>query len=241
MVEMIADVFTVDRAIALCLMAIIPIWGFEEIQKQFQLAKNKEAFTSEFESFFNTFVDSGGADESAYNDLLQRVNKMQQFLNSLPSTNFDSAYRPYDYTIKQTFEGYFPIANDKIFLHLISYIHDQYNEVSRSSLTPVSEVHFIKETLLKCEGEFRQERETSEAKLRQPSAWIIGGLNTLMAMPLALVRFIGILTADQAAKIASTKPAIVISRLLIVSGLIANVMTIIIGWDDFTRILFGWQ
>ena len=89
-------------------------------------------------------------------------------------------------------------------------------------------------------GNLERAMELEKKNLYNPSTCLGEGIRWIVYLPVDILNWLGILSANRGEKIKANIIFRVISNVIVFIGLISSIFTIILGWDDFLLILNRW-
>ncbi|OGU10272.1 MAG: hypothetical protein A2075_21740 [Geobacteraceae bacterium GWC2_58_44] len=95
----------------------------------------------------------------------------------------------------------------------------------------------VQETMLRHLGEI-DECETNLGKeVRNPFVWLREGARTILAIPLYLLQWFGIISESITDKVTGNFIFRMLSSVAVIVGFIGSVITIVLGWEQFSRMM----
>ena len=89
-------------------------------------------------------------------------------------------------------------------------------------------------------GNLERAMELEKKNLYNPITCLGEGIRWIVYLPVDILNWLGILSANRGEKIKANIIFRVISNVIVFIGLISSIFTIILGWDDFLLILNRW-
>lgn len=73
-----------------------------------------------------------------------------------------------------------------------------------------------------------------------PIRCFAGGIRLILSIPVIMLQWLGIISADLRRKAESSIVMTMLSALVSVVGFVASIITIVLGWNEFVSILRSW-
>ena len=90
----------------------------------------------------------------------------------------------------------------------------------------------VDEALLRYIGVLRDSRDASHKELINPIVWLREGVRSFIGTPIALLGWLGIISAEGVARILQWRLLTIFSGFITLVGLVSSIVTIVLGWDD---------
>lgn len=199
------------------------------IRRGVQLSE-REAFANEFADKLLSYIKSGGQDGVAYGWLVHRSNKMQI---QLGSDGIMALYRP-PYATQQ-------YRNFPILLNILPELRRTFGDevLSRGDLSHQYSM-LLNETLTRHAGTLSDLREDLTRSIKNPIIWLREGVRALIALPLSLLGWLGVLSEMTISRMTGSKFFEGLSGLAAVVGFASAVMGIAVGWHEFVQLVTAW-
>ncbi|TGM95976.1 hypothetical protein [Leptospira yasudae] len=185
---------------------------------KFQLRK-KLNFTIEFHNTFAKITKS--KDEKEFNEcfvfLSKRMSKLTSELGSKGFITYKPAFANYVHT------------NYQIVPNTLSMI--------TSGRAEATDINFCSQLFLQHIGMLEEALEISTTKLFNPIQWIITGVNYFLALPLSLLSEFNLLSGRIYQAIINSLIFKVVSGLTGICALLSSIITIVIGWNEFQKLI----
>jgi hypothetical protein len=95
------------------------------------------------------------------------------------------------------------------------------------------------DTLVRYAGVLQRRSEQSAKQLRNPLAWLREGVQTILLLPVSLLVSLGVLGASTEERFRGSLLFRVMAGIIALMGLLSGVITIALGWKQFTALLAG--
>jgi hypothetical protein len=189
-----------------------------------------EDFASEFMERLRSYLESSGKDTEAYGWLIHRSNKMQI---QLGPEGVLAAYKP-------PFAN-FQYQNYPVVLNLLPELR---RALEDNILSGQHYSHqygmLLQETLIRHGGSLHDRAETLARSLKNPLAWLREGVRAMVALPLSVLAWVGLLSEATVGRITGSKIFRVLSGFAAIIGFVSAVMGIALGWEAFVQFAAGW-
>lgn len=215
--------------VTLLIVISISVFGFFILRRKVSDLIYKINFTQDYLEKVKEFIDSNGKDMKSYTWLLDRSVKMQRTM---------AGYGKVDYVVP--YQGY-KVSNADIIINFVPQIKKEFESVINSLAPSFQTISFyvdsLQEYLIRFYGAKRDELNQAEDELRKPYYWFILGLRQILALPIYIFAITGLLSMATAQSLRDSLLLKFISFLIVMIGLIASIMTIFVGWNDFWNLI----
>jgi hypothetical protein len=202
------------------IIIVIALIGIFDLSKLFYNKKKMLNFAidylNKFREFSNAYLDNN-FDSNLYEWLIYNSTKIQTQLGSYGVL----AYRP-------AFENYM-FNNYPIILNTLPKM--------RNGRIDNQEIMAVDDCLMRYIGMSKDIINSSHKDLRNPFIWLRIGIQYILTLPLQIFYWFGILSHSLLIKIKDNTFIKIISVIIIIIGLIGSIVTITLGWQQFTRII----
>lgn len=175
-------------------------------------------FAHEYLSKFNQFAESyqKSFDVDLYVWLMSKVDKIQT------QTAFCGLvdYRP-------PFANYY-LKNYQIILNTIPKMHTRDANVH--------DISMCQDALIRYTGILSDRVCLSISRIKNPFTWLQEGVSFLLIIPMLVLQWTGLLNPSRVDAVILSPVFRIFSGIVMLLGLIASILTIILGWHDFIRI-----
>ena len=210
---------------------LLLIIGFLTLRNQIVRIYKSLDFVEEFRTKFIDYCNSRGNDSEAYTWITLNSPKMQREMG---------AYGTYE-AFKPPAANYM-IKNYQIIMNMIPELR-RYIDMSNESMgtmfasTIDGYIKAIDEALLRYIGVLNEQEDNAKKRLGNPLLWLRTGVEEILALPLLLIAGFGLIGFSTVRRLQNNFFFQIFSVITTVIGLIAAIMTIVMGWDDFMTFL----
>lgn len=198
---------------------IIMIIGFVNIFFDYLKSTKKAKFAIEYLTKFQQFEKSRNTnfDGETYYWLTHRVSKIQSQLGSYGVMD----YQP-------------PFGN---------YIHKNYQIIinalpeMRNGTADSSMINACEDVLIRYIGFLDDIIEISKNQLKNPFKWLQKGVQSIISFPFLVFYWLGLISLSYVNKIINNYIFKLISGFIALLGIIASIITIILGWEKFINLI----
>ncbi|MCI0365535.1 MAG: hypothetical protein L0219_16860 [Phycisphaerales bacterium] len=220
--------FLQDYGVYLALTFVLFI-GLARLLSDYLSLRRRTEFTEEFRAKFHRYCDSDGADCESYSWLVFNSHRMQNSMGS---------YRQIDY--RPPFASYM-IKNHPVILNFIPEIRHHFEDRTLSGrVIGNSNLHgYMKltdETLIRFLGVLDEWETQARRELRNPVKWFATGIKKIVAAPLHLLSWLGLLDTSTAARAESNVIFRAVSGLTALVGFLAAIVDIANGWEGTLKL-----
>mgnify|MGYP001187415582 CR=1 FL=1 len=212
------------------LLAMLALGAFRAFRTHKALLANFR-FANEFRDRFIGYCNSKGQDHDAFDWLIRRSHRMQGDMGEL---GIYGAYTP-------PF-GRYRITNYPIILNMLPELRTYIERDFRNSFhdqTIDSFMRAIDEALLRYLGALEGQLPRSRRRLFNPIIWFRDGVGQVLALPLLLLSWFGLLGAATVNRIEATSLFKMLAAFGGIIGVSGSAMTIFLGWSDTVKKLSG--
>lgn len=208
-----------DRFIALGLILILIFYGaFKNIIILLDI-KKKEEFSITYRNKLVNYSNSGS--EEDFNWLAINAMKMQDYMRGMGIMSY-----------KPPFANYY-INNYLVIINGIDEIRNErtmgmgYNE----------HAHMLVDAVMKYYGSLGYNRERIVTNMRNPLKLITGSINSILMLPFALLREVGLFSSRLYEIISNSIVVRIVTAIATLISVISAVVSLVIGWDEFLKII----
>lgn len=203
------------------------IIGFLKVRSQLVQIYKSLNFVEEFRAKFIDYCNSCGNYSEAYTWITLNSPKMQREIGV--------------YGVYQSFKppaSDYMVSNYQIIMNMIPELRrfiDMDNESMGSLFASTIDgyIKAIDEALLRYLGVLNEKEEAAKKCLVNPLIWLRSGVEEILALPLIFFAWFGLIAFTTVRSLQDNYIFRVLSFITTMIGLIAAIMTIIMGWNDF--------
>ena len=199
--------------------------GFLQIRFKYRELANKIIFTNEYANKFSEYIISKGTAESTYAWLTAKAHKLQSEMGDL------GIYNKFNMPHSNVIYKNYPVI-----LNLLPLIRREFD--SQLSLSVNEYSALMGEALLRYLGVLETSREEFTKESRNPFIWIREGVRFLLASPIYLLSWFGLIGTKKTNTIANSSIFGFLSGVSTLIGFVSALMGITLGWQEFIA-LFG--
>ena len=209
------------------LFGAIFIIGFITTLREFLRYQKKYDFAFEYFDYLKKYIESGGDDNSSYTWLTSKSSKIQNQMGVFGLVDYKPAGANYIHKNHQLIVNGLP--------ELRQYYADRYifqrlaNEMAAS----------LQEALIRYSGHLEDKLEAAKSNLLNPIIAFREGVRSILAFPLNLLGWFGIVSMSTIYSVTTSIVFKLFSGLAAILAFVGTVMTIVVGWNDFVKILTG--
>jgi hypothetical protein len=187
--------------------------------------KDNRDFTDEFLSKLMRYVNSHGSSVEDYDWMIHRSNKMQ---DKLGHAGIYESYRPPYQNI--VFRNY------PIILNMLPDLRNALNDRGLSDSELASQyAHALREALIRHIGEAEDRINYFVDEIMNPLKWFREGVKEVVSIPVYLLSILGILGDSLASRMLSSTLFRVLSGIVALISFLSAVVTISLGWEQFSE------
>lgn len=231
----IDDIYQSDSfwsyGIPLGTFALLLVIGFLNLRKKVvELAKD-ENFVHEFRENFIRYCNSRGDDGESYTYLMLNSARMQRDMGSM---GIYGSFKPPS--------ANYTISNYPIILNMIPEIRsfidrDRESGFGLFASTIDGYIKAVDEALLRYIGGLTEQSDRALNSLKNPLLWFRSGVNQTLSLPLLLFVSFGLMASSTLRALQSSYIFKAINALVSIITIVSGAMTIILGWDQTSKIL----
>ena len=214
------DFLTLDRALAIGLVLLVFAAGFIEVIRSILNLQERRDFLFDFRKKLIEWYNGNCEDQALYNEIIYNSPKAQQFVGGWGTTHFQPPFKNYIYKNWDIILNAIPMINN----YRKEYVlHGQADDFMR----------MVDESLLRCIGDLDEKLKKRRRELRNPIRWLVRGGNMIVSFPIIIFLEFGLISSKIVGVI---KNSLLFNLFVFAStalGLIAAVVTIVLGWDTF--------
>ena len=199
-------------------LLVVATIGFIRICIRREENAERYEFADLFWNKLEEYIESNGRDNKAYSWMMTHSVKMQTQLGSAGIISFKPAFSNYIVHNAPIISNYLPLLRD-------SY----YDSFSKSTLT-YQYASSLQDTLLRHFGDLEEHGNFLIKRLKNPIEWITEGMFSILSIPLLFIKAFGLISQEKINKIRTS----IVFKLF---GIAATLMTIIVSWEDFIKIV----
>lgn len=207
------------------------VLGLARLMARNKQVKQRIDFATEYTNTFMQFAQADAHDAPAYTWLLRNSFRMQEEMGS-----HGIAY----YTPPGSFQY---ISNYPVILNLLPEIMGYRQQAlgnCRSTYRDMVRLYW--ETLTRYIGVLEQQFEQSKGRLSNPFIWMQTGMQTIILVPVFILSWLGLVGRSAVGNAESLGFVKIISGLATLVQLVSALIAIVLGWDEFVRLVTDlWQ
>jgi len=213
--------------VALLLPFII---GLVKLARAGSRLSEMEAFADEFGTKLGSYIKNRGEDRESYVWLVHRSNKMQ---GQLGSDGVFVMYRPPGANVQY--------RNYQIVVNVLPELRRTFEDklVSGGSL-PRDYAAMLQDMMVRHLGTLSDRRELLARSIKNPFIWLREGVRTIIALPVSILGWLGVVSEDTVGRITGGKIFRVVSGIASFVGFVGAVMGIVLGWNEFAPLVVVW-
>ncbi len=205
-------------------LALVLFSGFAKLVSDCLSSLRKIEFTEEFRTKYHRYCESNGADDESYSWLVFNSHRMQNSMGSYGQIS----YRP-------PFASYM-IKNHPIILNFIPEIRGHFEDRALSGriIGDSNLRRYMKltdETLIRFLGVLDEWNTKARRDLRNPVRWFAMGIKGIVAAPLRLLSWFGLLETSTAVRAESNIIFRAVASLAALVSFAAAIVDIANGWE----------
>ncbi len=175
---------------------------------------------------FNLFVAKDDKELKVYSSLLYDSDKIQNILGSYGICD-----------LRPPFANYV-IRNYQIILNAIPEIKKQIEEPYRISNNILNHyIDLVTQSLIRYGGSSNEAIKEYNSDLKNPIKWFLEGVKFIVSLPIEFLLQVGLINENSASKVRGSYIVKIISALVTIVGFASAILGIIVGWDDFIKII----
>lgn len=216
--------------VVLGILLILLVTGFIRlIRHRLELVKS-HIFTDEYLKRFSDFVEKNYFDGGDYTWLTEKAYPMQIELGSFGKM-----------TYKPPFANYF-IHDYDLILNLLPEIRKHKTDRSMFGPGPAyqEQVSIVAETLIRFRGILNEQLDFSGRQLWNPFVWLREGVQTILQLPLLIFQWFGLISSSVYYRITNAPLFGIVTGLITLIGLVGSIFTIVLGWEQFLKLMEKW-
>lgn len=217
-----------EQAITIAAVLLVALIGFFKVRRGLINVTEKREFAETFATKLRAYIGSRGKDMEAFAWMIHRSNRMQ---HQMGQDGVFSVYRP-------PFANY-GIRNYQIIHNMLPTLRQEFDDdilVSQAAQT----ANTLQEALLRHLGSIDDVREVCIAELKNPFIWFREGIRALLSVPITLLVWFGVLSERTQTRITANPIFSILSAITAVVGFLSAIVSLILGWDEFTHIAAEW-
>ena len=179
-------------------------------------------FASEYLDQFAKYISSRGDDLETYSWLLKRSNKFQNQMGSYGVLGF----------FKPPYQNY-QIRNYPVIVNILPEIRKLFND--RLFQDTIGQyVELMQNMMVSYIGVLENYSDIKSKEILNPIIWFREGIKSITSFPVFVLNWIGVISITTLDRMTSNFLFKFLSRLVALAGLVSAVMTIALGWDQFS-------
>jgi hypothetical protein len=178
--------------------------------------------TIQYAITLTNFYNSRGVNRQEYIQLMKNANIIQSYLGN-------EGYA----RVQMTFEHDAPVYHYSIIRDGIPQLYDYFTKGLNSQANQIA--NHISGTLYSKIGSYENELSVCKDTLRNPFKLFLTGIQQTVLIPIYILSWIGLFGNETIKKISELFFLKLLSGILALIGIISSIMTIILGWDNFSQ------
>jgi len=217
------------RYLWLILPLSLPFLGILVLRRDLQELLRMRDFASGYLQKLTDYCRSRGKDEGAYVWLVRHAERMQRQVGA------DAVFAVY----KPPGAGY-AFQNYEIFVNVPALLRREYREEGLSPSTLIDGyATMIRDAILRNMGRLDEVEEDLRKKSGSPVEWARLGMSWLLARPLEVLGWIGLLSTTRIHAARRSPLMRILAGIVSILALFSSVIGVVVGWPHFIGILGG--
>ena len=191
---------------------------------------NRRDYTARYRDdllkLYDHISKTGKMDDELYYKLMQDVNKIQL---ELGKDGIASVYQDRLAGIQ--------INNYPLFLNLFNDLRSEMMDYSLFAERIYLAIGSCDEALVKHLGNLNEAIQLAKKRFFNPFYCFSKGINCIISFPIKILEWAGIINGAASGRVLNSRVYDVFSKIVVLLGLIASIMTIILGWDQVVNII----
>lgn len=215
-----------DRFWFVAILAVPVLIGLVNLLRRKRRLIVAEEFANEYFQKLGDYIKSAGNDVDAYDWLVHRVNKMQ---GQLGEAGVFAAFRP-------PFANY-QVRNYPALLNMLPELRNALGPSISSNRLANDYANTLQDLLVRHLGTLSDRLDEIEQLIKNPIVWLREGMRALIALPISVLGWVGILGMGTVQQITGSRPFQILSGLVSLVGFFGIVMGLVVDWAPFVRIV----
>lgn len=215
-----------DKIIAVGVVIILLVIGRLRVVQNIKHIITKITFSDEFAENVSKFVNNQGKDYKVYSWLLQKSEALQ--MNMGRHGIIDKFYIPF---------SQLEISNFEVILNALPAIHEEFGWETVNPQVVRKYYNVLMESILRYRGKLLNDVESYQKSLRNPLEWLREGASWVVLLPFSILNWFHLLSDIKLVKISANPFTSFVSSIGAVIATLGSLVTIVIGWDAFVKIL----
>lgn len=213
-----------DRVTVATLLVIICLYGLYHIWRRLNASKDNRNFTKEFLNKLTGYFNSRGGSVEDYDWMTLKSEKMQHILGEGGILyNYRGPYQNDVYPVYQIIPNMLPSLRHALSDNVLSGdVADQY-------------AHTLRDVLLRHIGSTGERIDSLVNDILNPLKWFREGVKEVVSMPVYLLSMLGILGEPLVSNMLSSNLFRVLSGVVALISFLSAVITIGLGWEQFSE------
>jgi hypothetical protein len=182
----------------------------------------KRDFATSFLMKLQEYVKSDGRETDTYGWILNHSNKMQ---NQMGYQGVYAHYRP-------PFQNYF-VSNYPVIINMVPELRRALEDRLLSNRLANQYFNALQEAIIRHIGSADDIIKEITRELKNPFIWLREGVRAIIAIPVSLLVWFGLITDSVADKIKTSILFKIFAGSVATIGFISAIVTIALGWNDF--------
>ena len=211
-----------DKVYAFLLLVSITFLGLYLTRKEQYSLQELKRFAVKYIELLHKYYESHGNDVESYTWLIKKSHTIQVQMGGFGMlAHYQPAFRNTVYT------------NYPIILNMVPEIKNMLKD-SLFHKEAQQYAQTIHESLIRYIGSLEERIEEKDKEVANPFIWFREGVKFLLIFPIKLLAWLGIVSDNIASIFYSNSFISIFSGILALIGLVGGVITIALGWDDFS-------
>jgi len=219
-----------DRTVLVTALAIVLSLGFVRLVREKSRVSEEISFSDDFFRKLKAYFESNGRDNESYVWLTHRSRKMQ---SQMGAYGIYASYKP-PY-------ANFQYQNYPVILNMLPELRKTLDDsvLSRGDLAKQYAVS-LQETIIRYVGVMEDMENEYFKSIRNPVMWFRDGIRVIVALPLSILGWLGVLSEKSVSSLISSKEFRLVTAFVGIVSFVSAVMGIALGWEQFQAMLKGW-
>jgi len=219
-----------DKTIAVCVIIGLMVIGYFRIRQKTNRIQEMILFATNYNNKFVEYVKSEGNNYEVYLWLIENSPRIQTETDGYGIVAL--FHLPYSNKIYHNFE---------IFLNAVPLIKREFDDhsISRNNSAIREYATVIPECLMRHVGVQKEALKQKAKGIKNPIIWFTEGTRYILLIPFSILQWMGIMRELVIRKIEQSGLFKLVAGIVSLLGLISSVVTILVGWNEFERIIMS--
>lgn len=216
------------QVVILPIALVVLAWlGRRRLVNRLEHNLGRAEHAAEYLGVLDRYVESRGEDASAYTWLIRHSERLQ---SESGTHGIISRYRPPYQQVQY--------SNYPIFMNFPQEFR-RYMTNRMSGRTARELYMVLYETLNRYLAFLETQDEKLRAKVNNPAEWVGEGASYALSAPFLLLGWIGLMSSFTIERIRQSTAVRIVSRLLVLMGVVGTAVGLVVDWQDFAAIVSG--